>query len=388
MLLILTDTSQREIVAQLTDPHAELAFATWIVDGALQSQTVPVQDARLSNVLLVPTERVRLLRVGLPIKRKDAQRRAVPYAAETLIAEPPETVHSALGAHIDGDDYLTAIVTRSVMDGWMAVAKAAGASKKLVPDVLLLPVPPENTWSIARLQDDRVLVRADDWTGFATPAGFLEVLWVAAGKPVPNLLMGEVILGGETHAAEEDFARGQAVRQPLLDLRQGTYRLESGQGQRRLKLAAAVAAGAMVLHGVIGGVDLLSLQAVSADREAALMQDFRARFPNVRAGTELLSTINRLQDDRGIIQQDTFLTVLSQTSQGLLGETGVAIRDLRFEASDGRLTLSVETNNISALQDMVAALQTSGLAADLSAANAIPGGAQGQLTIMSAAGTN
>ncbi len=63
---------------------------------------------------------------------------------------------------------------------------------RLVPDVLLLPRPPEGHWHVAR-QGIRFLSRLPDGTGFAAGEAGFRAVWAQSGRPVLVWLQGQAL---------------------------------------------------------------------------------------------------------------------------------------------------------------------------------------------------
>lgn len=317
----------------LPPPHAG---GVWTLAG----DRLIIVSAEGPATILVPTERVRLLAVDLPLPNRARRLAALPFAIEDQVAEPIDSLHLALGARVDPagapNRYLIGVVRAEIMAAWAALAEEQGmAGAPMVPDVLLLPRSAEG-WTV-EVRDGRALVLAADGTGFALPAALLGSAWEAAGRPrIHNV--GEPLDGAlEAHASTPDL-RDLAARIDVaaaeLDLRQGMFaarRERLPNGWRRLGWILAIGAAA---HIVIAGADALMLRSI-ADRRAA---DTRALVAVAAPGTDLTgdlkATVTDLLPTTGAQAPDRFVPLLARVSSALTPLSGsIAVRGIRYEGS-------------------------------------------------------
>jgi general secretion pathway protein L len=318
----------------LPPPHAG---GVWTLAGDRLIIAAPDGPA----TILVPTERVRLLAVDLPLPNRARRLAALPFAIEDQVAEPIESLHLALGARTAPAEapsrFLVGVVRAETMAEWVALAEAEGlGGAPMVPDVLLLPRPVEG-WAV-EVRDGRALVLAADGTGFAMPAALLGSAWEAAGRPRIHSL-GEPLSGElHTHAATPDL-RDDAARADVaaaeLDLRQGAFaarrRGSASSGWRRLGWILGIGAAA---HILIAGGDALMLRVI-ADRRAA---ETRALVSIAAPGTDLSgdlkATVTDLLPAGGARAPDRFVPLLARVSTALNPLAGgLAVRAIRYEGN-------------------------------------------------------
>lgn len=317
----------------LPPPHAG---GVWTLAG----DRLIIVSAEGPATILVPTERVRLLAVDLPLPNRARRLAALPFAIEDQVAEPIESLHLALGARTTPAEaphrYLVGVVRAETMAEWVALAEANGlGAAPMVPDVLLLPRPVEG-WAV-EVRDGRALVLAADGTGFALPAALLDSAWEAAGRPRIHHL-GEPLGGDiEAHATTPDLRDDDAraeVAVAELDLRQGLFaaRRERGSsGWRRLGWILGIGAAA---HVLIAGGDALMLRII-ADRRAA---ETRALVSVAAPGTDLTGDLKAKVTDllpTGSARvPDRFVPLLARVSTALTPLAGsIAVRAVRYEGS-------------------------------------------------------
>lgn len=324
----------------LPPPHAG---GVWTLAG----DRLIIVSAEGPATILVPTERVRLLAIDLPLPNRARRLAALPFAIEDQVAEPVESLHLALGARVDPaaspNRYLVGVVRAEIMAQWAALAEAQGlAGASMVPDVLLLPRPAEG-WAV-ELRDGRALVLAADGTGFAVPAALLGSTWEAAGRPRIHALgepLDSTLPVGISTPDLRDIDAKIDIATAELDLRQGAFaarRERLSNGWRRLGWILAIGGAA---HVLIAGGDALMLRSI-ADRRAA---ETRALVAVSAPGTDLTGdlkgTVTDLLPTGATQAPDRFVPLLARVSAALNPLAGsIAVRAVRYEGSV--LTLDCE----------------------------------------------
>ncbi|OAN57251.1 type II secretion system protein GspL [Sphingomonas sp. TDK1] len=315
----------------LPPPHAG---GVWTLAG----DRLIIVSAEGPATILVPTERVRLLNVDLPLPNRARRLAALPFAIEDQVAEPLDSLHFALGARTDPagapNRYLVGVVRAEIMAAWTALADEQGlGGAPMVPDVLLLPRPVEG-WAVS-VRDGRALVLAADGTGFAMPEALLGAAWAAAGQPrIHNVgvpLGGDLPADATTPDLRDDATRAD-VAAAELNLRQGAFaarRERVSGGWRRLGWILGLGAAA---HILIAGGDALMLRSI-ADRRAA---ETRALVSVAAPGTDLTgdlkATVTDLLPAGGARAPDRFVPLLARVSAALGPLAGsIAVRSVRYE---------------------------------------------------------
>tara|TARA_R110001606_G_scaffold169449_1_gene314502 strand:+ start:7063 stop:8163 length:1101 start_codon:yes stop_codon:yes gene_type:complete len=326
------------------------------------------------DIMFVPSERVRLTPVALPLKRADQRRASLPFAMEPFLGEPIEQCHFATGGQLEDGRYLACAVNADQMALWAKAAEAGAGTPLIVPDVLVLPIPPVGVWHIAHL-GERVLVRLPDGSGFATGMPLLPIFAKADGSPECRIILDR------NGPSSEAVSLAWPARADLLDLRQGRFTASVSSAARSLDRAAKMVLVLVMLTSIIAAGDVLALQHTAHNRETRLIADFRERFPETPVGTGLLAAIDAMDIRTLSRRPDLFLSTLSVTSLALQDEVSLSVRSMAFTQAGGRLDLSIETDSLDTFQSLGSRLDQSGIAADLGAATAVPGGAEGRLSV-------
>ena len=328
----------------------------------------------------IDSESVLLLNVSLP-KMAAAQRRAaVAFAIEDLIAQPLDQVHVVLGPESRADGFagswLVAVVSNAVMTD--IIAAHPENTGVLVPDVLALQVPDAGDWCVLA-QNDRILVRLPDRSGFATTPVMLPVLWAAGGSP------RIVLLGGELPADIPVAAQAQLVAVPdptlmAFDLRSARFARRGAGWPKGARMVGIFLGLAVFGHLTLLALDVIGLDRIAATREAALRTALEAQG-QVSAG-DLDTALTAALASRQPATAGSFLPFLAQAFGAIAPLTGdVQIKDLRFIQAQNTLTLTVEAPDLAALQTAETALIEAGLQVDTGAATTDNGAAEAQMTL-------
>ncbi|WP_010543189.1 type II secretion system protein GspL [Sphingomonas elodea] len=317
----------------LPPPHAG---GVWTLAGDRLIIAAPDGPA----TILVPTERVRLLAVDLPLPNRARRLAALPFAIEDQVAEPIESLHLALGARTSPADapsrYLVGVVRAETMAEWVALAEANGlGTAPMVPDVLALPRPIEG-WAV-ELRAGRALVLTADGTGFAMPGALLDSAWEAAGRPrihsLGEPLSGDMAAHAGTPDLRDDDARAE-VAVAELDLRQGAFaaRVQRGStGWRRLGWILGIGAAA---HILIAGGDALMLRVIADRRAAETRTLVTMAAPGTNLTGDLKTTVTDLLPAGGGGTPDRFVPLLARLSTALTPLAGsIAVRAIRYEGN-------------------------------------------------------
>ena len=332
----------------------------------------------------IDSEHVLLMKVSLP-KMAAAQRRAaVAFAIEDLIAQPLDQVHVVLGPESSGmgnaGSWLVAVVSNAMMAE--TIAAHPGMTGVLVPDVLALQVPDAGNWSVLA-QNNRILVRLADHSGFATTPAMLPVLWAAGGSP------RLVVLGGELPADLPVAATAQLAAAPDykmlgIDLRSGRFARAGAGWPKGVRRVAIVLALAVFGHLALLGLDVIGLGRIAATKDAALRLALDAKGQPSTGDLDAALTA-ALSLSQSATSGD-FLQFLAQAFGAVADQTGqVQIKDLRFVEAQNTLTLTVEAPDLAALQTVETALVDAGLQVDTGAATTADGAAEAQMTLRRAA---
>ncbi|MGL4322095.1 MAG: type II secretion system protein GspL [Paracoccaceae bacterium] len=353
-----------------------------MVEKADISAAPDMPFAAPTGVALVPTEQVLLLTVALPDMPATQRRAAIGFAVEDQIARPLDDVHVVLGPalpQVTGAPlWLAAIIGRDVLAGMTESGKA-----RLLPDVLMLPVPAVGQWSVFA-HGARVLVRTADGAGFATTAKALPYFHLAAARP------GIVLFGGGYLDPQFTvLARAEMPAAPDLSLRRfdlNTARAQTDYrkaAQRWRPFAAVLACAALAQIGLLA-VDVWALARVKAAQVAELEQALTTLGQPING--DLDRAIAAVAARAGGTQAPQFVSLTARAFGAMTAEQGrITASDLRYVADQNSLILQLQAPDIASLQGVETALGDAGFAVTAGAATTSNGLAEQQLSLSGSA---
>jgi general secretion pathway protein L len=358
---------------------------------------------------LVPSSDVLITEVELPQKSGVRPQQIAPFALEEQLAADIETLHFAVGVRDERSARTAvAVVTRSLMDQWLAGLAAHG----LVPTVLcaqasLLPDHPGHT--VVLLDADMMSVRRAGHTPLSLPADDMGPSLEAAVGPAlaqDHLLVYATPQDWHRHAAQAEAMRSRCASLkvqllnagplPLLapqlaggafiNLLAGDYgrKVSLGGDWRRWRLAAVLAAALLALH--IGGLSLELLQQQRSERalDDAIGTVARRALPGdpgtgaVRSRVERRLLASQGQGAGGL------LPALSALAQAVNGVNGASLQGLSFR--DGGLDLKLKAADAASLERVDQALRTGGWQAELTSGSIAGAAYEGRIIMRPAGG--
>jgi len=151
-------------VVRLSDEHEP----TWVTVDASGQLTGSAGSCPLENlaamvaqrklVVLVPSQKVLLTAVNLPIRNPAKLRQALPYALEEQVAEDLDKLHFAAGRRGADGSVPAAVVRRRDLDQWLAALRAAGLDPAAIhAEQEAIPASP--TATVWLIEGDTCMVR-------------------------------------------------------------------------------------------------------------------------------------------------------------------------------------------------------------------------------------
>lgn len=316
-----------------------------------------------SQVVPVPSEKLLILSLTLPRLAASQRNAAALFAAEPFIAQPLEDMHLVLGPQLGpspSDPWLAAVMTEQAYAALMA--EHAGHRARLVPDVLLLPRPPQGQWTVAR-QGERILARLPDGTGFAAASSGFRAVWGQSGRPALRWHHGAP-LADLPIASQENLPLPLAPEPLLASFDLAANRVPDWRQPSRLAALAAV-----LVLGIGGYLGLLAYEAhrltLAADaNEAQVRQVLTDR--GIPVGTSVDAAAAELMHSIDTGGSPGFLALLSYAFDALAVQSGtVTLQDLSYDDKSGRLSLTLVAPELGTLQDASALLDKAGFQTDL-----------------------
>ena len=331
--------------------------------------------------VLVPSEKVLLVAVDLPLSSHRQRVEAVPFAVEGLLAQPLSAVHVVLGPPVAPKRFLAAIVDHETMAEWSALCAGAGlAEARLWPDVLTLPIPPSDSWAVLA-KNGRVLVRQGDGSGFGIGFGGLETAWKLAGSPSITSF-GDALDARFLPQAAAGLDCPIDLAAAGFDLRQGLYAGTSFANSGFLRRASSMLGVGALIVGALHIADTVTLSRLAAAREATARTMLSAVMPELSPQEDLAAAMARLAPKNAAARPGRFLPLLVRVGEALNPQSeGLTVQSMSYDVGDGELSLQVAAEDLAALQRVEAALTDSGMRATSGVATADNGAAEVRIVI-------
>lgn len=357
-------------------------------------------------VWLVPGVHALSVSASLPVKGRDKVQKALPYALEERFAEDPESLFFALATTSPGGPVQAVALDREWLGSAVERLREEGLDvRSALPDYLALPREPDQ-WTV--LADAGMLhVRHGERSGFSVEAdpgwqllkARLETLPEEERPPRVRFLRGREPHGTipELEGLEADpepvtegllgvVPEGLAAPAPL-ELLQGPFgRQQSWLPWLRPWIPAAAALGAIALLALAGFVaNWVQAAQTNAHLENAIRNRFHQVLPAARWQGESMAraeVTQRLQQSAAGARTSGLMSILGAVAKA--GTDQVSIQSFSYQG--GTLQLQVHAANVSALDDLRAAVSGHGVSASVQSANQTKSGVNGALRVSAGGG--
>ena len=364
-------------------------------------------------VVLAPAAQILLAEPALPPGGGTKLVRAVPFALEEHLTEDVDQLSFAIGHRRSNGSTPVAVVSRAVLQGWLASLSAAGIDPQAIyPDILAMPENPGQT--VLWLEGDRLAVRRPGAMPFAVELAPVKEALVVAGVIADPLQPSEEPKPKESailYVTREDWTRVQGDFEDLLEdfaslkvqlladgplpwlargmntadavnLLQGEFSRTADYSERwhRWRLAAALAAALLVVH-----VAAQALQIRQAKHEsAALDTEISQVFSSAMAGDASVDPRRQMQSKLERIRRSGagpqyFLRTLQSLSGALAAAPKTTISALSYH--ENALDMTVNAPSLAALSELTQFVGKEGLAAEIQSSNPVATGVEAHLHI-------
>lgn len=371
------------------------------VSSMLGAPPASVLAGAAQIVVLVPGEDVLLTQTRLTARNRVQLMQALPFAIEDQLLAPVEELHFA--ASFAADERIgVAVVARTRMRQWLDHLATAGVRPDvLMPDTLALPSAPERATML--VEADRISTRLAPWSAFVcSPAelpgwlariassGALPALEVHDFRAAPPLALPIAAAKYLDRQHDPLAFLAASLGAPALNLLDGEFatRHRRARGQRRWRVAAALAATVALLAVADLGSEVLRLSRLSARIDALEQDAVREAFPDIDAAQLARLSPQQLMRGRldrlaGSVESSGLLRVLTQIGPVLGTTTRIQMRGMEYR--NGTLEIALRAPDVAALDSVRERMaMVPGLKAEVTAANSGADGVDGRIRIVGA----
>jgi general secretion pathway protein L len=324
---------------------------------------------------------------------------ALPFAVEDQLLAPVEDLQFAAteGA---GDAVGVAVVSRATLRAWLERLAANGVrADVLLPDSLAVPLVPdratvlvENDRAVVRLAPSSAFVCAPSelsaWMQRASSDGTARPLDVFDFRDGASARIAVPATSYQERQRDPLAFLARSLRKPPLNLLHGEFAPQhhAVRGARWWRVAAALAAAAVVLAVLDLGFEVLQLSRTSARLDAAAQDAVRKAFPDVDSAELARATPGdiarrRIERLRGGSESSGFLRVLNEIGPVLGATTQIQTRAIEFR--NGTLELGLRAPDVATLDAVRERLAAQpGLSVTVTAANPGESGIDGRIRIV------
>ena len=366
-------------------------------------------------IVIAPATQILLAEPELPPGTGVRLARAVPFALEEQLTEDVDQLIFALGKRRAGGGTPVAVVSRSVLQGWLADLSAAGITPAAIyADMSLLPLNPGQ--SVLWLEHGRLSVRRPGKLPFSVELTPVTEALIVAGviaDPLAADAASHTLESAILYATREDWAivqdefetlteRFASLKIQLLpdgplpwlarslegtdavNLRQGEFApAATGSGWRKWRTAGALAAGLLAVHVAADAVQLRQAKRASAALDAEIAQVFSASMPAVEmkdARRQMQTRLERIRHSGPGPQH--FLRTLQALSEAVSASPNTTIDSLSYRQD--LLDMKVTAPSLAALSQLSQRVGKQGLAAEIQSSTPVGAAVEAHLQVRAA----
>lgn len=339
--------SQQEVIAS-----GELPSAAHLSELTARAGNRPV-------IVLVPGCDVIFRELTLPGRLNAQTSKALPFMLEDEIASDAEQLHITILSHQNTQVQIAA-VEHQQMQQWLSWLQDAGLNaQQLLPDVLVLPLPDADQWSMLQL-GEQWLIRQSAWQGSVVDNSWLSV-WMNSCPTLPVLHSytpppPELTASWEVSLCELPLQLlAEQLPAQRVDLLQGEFRKVSQWKQQWQQWRLPVILAGLCLGLFLTGqtVEYYRLQQQQQQLQQQMTSLYRTLFPAEKRVVNPRAQLKQhLQALQSAPQENSFLEQLAQLAPQLPQSAGVELQQLRFDAEKQEFRLQVTAKNFSVLDQL------------------------------------
>jgi general secretion pathway protein L len=383
--------------------------------GPLSLAAAVARSAKV--VVLAPATQILLAEPELPPGSGAKLARAVPFALEEQLTEDVDQLSFAIGRRQPSGRTPVAVVSRSVLQGWLSELSGAGIEPvAMYADISLVPENPGQT--VLWFENTRLAVRRPGTLPFAVELSPVEEALVVAGV-IPDPLEEAAAESGEpkplenavVYATREDWARvkddferladrfGSLKVQLLLEgplpwlardlnapdainLLQGEFTRTPDYGARwhRWRTAAVLAGALLVAHVAAAALKIHQANHATKALDGEIAQIFAQVMPAETlqdARRQMQSRLDRIRHSGA--GPEYFLRTLEALSGAMTATPKTNIDALSYREQS--LDMKVTAPSLAALSQLSQLVGKQGLTAEIQSSKPIDSGVEAQMQV-------
>jgi general secretion pathway protein L len=364
-------------------------------------------------VVLASATQILLAEPELPPGGGTKLARAVPFALEEQLTEDVDQLSFAIGHRRGSGATPVAVVSRTVLQGWIADLSAAGLEPQAIyPDISLMPENPGQT--VLWLENDRLAVRRPGAMPFAVELAPVREALVVAGVIGDPLQAGDEPRPKESailYVTREDWTRVQEEFEQLLEefaslkvqllsdgplpwlargmntadavnLLQGEFSRTADYSERwhRWRLAAGLAAALLVVHVAAQALQIRQAKHESSALDSEISQIFSSAMPGDKLADprrQMQSKLERIRKSGAGPQY--FLHTLQTLSGALAVTPKTTISALSYR--ENALDMTLNAPSLAALSQLTQFVGKQGFAAEIQSSNPVAAGVEAHVHV-------
>ena len=364
-------------------------------------------------VVLASATQILLAEPELPPGGGTKLARAVPFALEEQLTEDVDQLSFAIGHRRGSGATPVAVVSRAVLQGWIADLSAAGLEPQAIyPDISLMPENPGQT--VLWLENDRLAVRRPGAMPFAVELAPVREALVVASVISDPLQASEEPKPKESailYVTREDWTRVQEEFEQLLEefaslkvqllsdgplpwlargmnaadavnLLQGEFSRTADYSERwhRWRLAAGLAAALLVVHVAAQALQIRQAKHESSALDSEISQIFSSAMPGDKLADprrQMQSKLERIRKSGAGPQY--FLHTLQTLSGALAVTPKTTISALSYR--ENALDMTLNAPSLAALSQLTQFVGKQGFAAEIQSSNPVAAGVEAHVHV-------
>jgi general secretion pathway protein L len=364
-------------------------------------------------VALAPSAQILMAEPDLPPGTGAKIARAVPFALEEQLTEDIDQLSFALGRRRASGGTPVAVVSRSVLQGWIAELRSAGLDPACIyPDIALMPENPGQT--VLWLERGRLAVRRPGAMPFAVELSPVKEALVVAGVIADPLDTAEIpkppesailyVTREDWEAVKEDFEelidQFESLKVQLLadgplpwlsrslndsdavNMLQGEYSRSTGyqESWKQWRVAAVLAAALLIVHVGAQALQIRKAKKDSAQLDTQISQLFNATIPGVPVRDprrQMQERLNRVRQSGA--GPEHFLRGLQAVGSAVAAAPKSSIDNLSYREKS--LEMKVTAPDLAAISQISRTVGQAGLNAEIQSSTPISGGVEAHLQV-------